>query len=70
MKEKLKYSIIIHERYLKQALEELNNENLTQGESLSLNAEIEKLKYTLQTLKNIQIAYNAKYNTSKTNGND
>lgn len=54
MQEKLKYSIIMHERYLKQALEELNNENLTKGESLSLNAEIEKLKYTLQTLKNIQ----------------
>ena len=53
-KEKLKYSIIRHERNLQQALEELNNENLTKGESLSLNAEIEKLKYTLQTLKNIK----------------
>jgi len=53
-KEKLRYCIIRHQRYLKQALEELNNENLTTGESLSLNAEIEKLKYTLQTLKNIK----------------
>ena len=49
-KEKLRYCIIRHERYLKQALKELNNENLTKGERLSLNAEIEKLKYTLQTL--------------------
>lgn len=49
--EKLDLSIIKHEMDLKAAYKELNNENLTQGESRAVHLEIEQLSFCLKTLK-------------------
>ncbi len=49
--EKLDLSVIKHEMDLKAAYKELNNENLTQGESRAVHVEIEQLNFCLKTLK-------------------
>ena len=54
MNDKLEYSIQSHNRQLKAAQLELNNENLTHGESSSLHVEIEKLKFSINTLNFIK----------------
>jgi len=49
--DRLQLSIIKHERDLSQAMKELQNENLTSGESRAVHVEIEKLKFSINTLK-------------------
>ncbi len=52
--DRLDLSIVKHEHQLKQARQELNNENLTAGEIRALHVEIEKLKFSITTLKFIK----------------
>ncbi len=54
MNEKLELSLIQHERDLKQAREELQSENLTQGQIIALHVEIEKLIFCIKTLNFIR----------------
>ena len=52
--DKLDLSLIKHEMDLKSALSELKNENLTECESRQLHVEIEKLTFSINTLKFIK----------------
>jgi hypothetical protein len=52
--DKLDELIQVHERHLKAAQEELNNENLTHGQHRELHVEIEKLTFSLETLNFLQ----------------
>ena len=52
--DKLDLSIIKHEQDLKSAYSELKNENLTPGESRKIHVEIEKLTFSIETLKFIK----------------
>ena len=52
--DRLYLAIVKHEHDLKEARKELNNENLTEGEHRALHVEIEKLNFSLQTLKFIK----------------
>ena len=54
MNEKLELSLIEHERNLKQARLELQDENLTQGQIIALHLEIEKLIFCIKTLNFIR----------------
>ncbi len=54
MNEKLELSLIQHERNLKQARLELQDENLTQGQIIALHVEIEKLIFCIKTLNFIK----------------
>ena len=54
MNEKLELSLIQHERELKQARLELQDENLTQGQIIALHVEIEKLIFCIKTLNFIR----------------
>ncbi len=54
MNEKLELSLIEHERNLKQARLELQDENLTQGQIIALHVEIEKLIFCIKTLNFIK----------------
>ena len=54
MNEKLELSLIQHERDLKQARLELQDENLTQGQIIALHVEIEKLIFCIKTLNFIR----------------
>jgi hypothetical protein len=54
MNEKLELSLIQHERDLKQARLELQDENLTQGQIIALHLEIEKLIFCIKTLNFIR----------------
>jgi hypothetical protein len=49
--DKLELSLIKHEMDLKAAMLELQNENLTAGESRLIHVEIEKLTFSIETLK-------------------
>ncbi len=52
--DRLDLSIVKHEHQLKQARKELNNENLTAGQLRAVHVEIEKLKFSITTLKFIK----------------
>ena len=52
--DRLDYSVQDHKRQLKAATKELNNTNLTPGESRMLHVEIEKLNFSLLILNFIQ----------------
>ena len=52
--DKLDLSIQDHERRLKASKNELDNENLTDGQVRALHVEIEQLKFSLKTLKFIK----------------
>ena len=54
MNDKLNLSLIQHERDLKQARLELQDENLTQGQIIALHVEIEKLIFCIKTLNFIK----------------
>ena len=54
MIDKLELSLVEQERALKQARQELHNENLTQGEIIALHVEIEKLIFCIKTLNFIK----------------
>tara|TARA_R110000764_G_scaffold192359_1_gene277576 strand:+ start:271 stop:459 length:189 start_codon:yes stop_codon:yes gene_type:complete len=54
MIDKVNLSLVKHELDLKAALEELNNENLTECESRQLHVEIEKLTFSINVLKFIE----------------
>ena len=53
-KDRLDLALIDHTRRLKAAQNELNNENLTFGETRKLHVEIEQLKFSIKTLKFIK----------------
>lgn len=52
--DKLDLAIVKHEMDLKQAKEELKNENLTEGQTRALHVEIAQLHFSLKTLKFIK----------------
>ncbi len=52
--DRLELSIIKHEFDLRNAKKELNNENLTAGQLRAVHVEIEKLKFSINTLKFVQ----------------
>ena len=52
--DKLDLSLVKHRIDLKSALDELKNENLTQGQSRQLHVEIEKLTFSIKTLEFIK----------------
>ncbi len=54
MKDKIKLKLIELERQLTQAKEELSNENATFGTIRKCHLEIEKLKFTIKTIKFLQ----------------
>ena len=55
MLDKLDLAIIKHDMDLKAALKELDeNENLTRGEMRNIHVEVEKLQFSLKTLKFIK----------------
>ena len=49
--DRLDLALIDHNRRLKSALLELNNENLTDGQLRALHVEIEQLTFSIKTLK-------------------
>ena len=51
LRDKINLLIIQNERQVKEAKQELHNENLTDGEIKALHLEIEKKKFAVETLK-------------------
>lgn len=53
MKDKIDFTIIVIERDIANLQKEKMDENTSFGEAAAIHIELEKLKHTLQTLKNL-----------------